>query len=569
MGAGVKIAIIDAGVFTPHPTFNPAGFAFPPGFPKGETSATNAKVIAARAYFRPNHPPQPGHESPVPPPNGNGHGTHVASIAAGNPVIASVAGVETPFSGVAPGAYLMNYRIFYPSQAPVERFRQESAFTVETLAAIEDAVRDGADVINNSWGSRSLAYNWPNPTVRALENAVMAGVVVVNSAGNAGPGSSTVGSGASSPLVIAVGMVTTNSELARDFVLTPGAPEGVARLRMTPAAFGPRLTGPTPARPIAIVPPFALPAPAACAPLAPNSLAGNVAIIARGGCTFVEKAINAQNAGAEGVIFVNNEDERLTAASTDLGGQVRIPAVTISRSDGRRLVDWFEANGGARVQLDPSSAFIPVRPDVLSQGSSRGPALEPVLKPDLVAPGVEILAAGFGPAPNGVRGFGPATGTSMAAPHVSGAAAIMRQLRPDWSPLQIKAALMSTADTNVRVGPGWLAGPLDRGAGRIDLARALDPAIMASPPGLSFGETTAGRTLTQQARVTALQRGYYRVSVNLTGFNVPGARPIVQVTPREFALDPNTFVDLTVQITLPASLPPSDHQGDIQLVVDG
>ena len=157
-GKGIKIAIIDSGIYPLSPSFNPEGFAMPPGFPKGDPKATSAKIIAARAYFRPDQPPIRGDESPVPGMRSSGHGTHVASLAAGNNgVLATVSGVETAVSGAAPGAYLMNYRVFYPSTSTVDVF-SAAAFSTELVAAMEDAVADGADVINNSWGSPQSLY---------------------------------------------------------------------------------------------------------------------------------------------------------------------------------------------------------------------------------------------------------------------------------------------------------------------------------------------------------------------------------------------------------------------------
>ncbi len=161
--AAIKVAIIDSGIYVTrdrfghyagNPCFNAAGYLRPKGgFPKGDTRFTNNKVIVARAYFRPNDPPTPGNDTPLPGPDSSPHGTHVAGTVACNPgTDATIQGVDVELSGVAPRAYLMNYRVFYPSSS-TEDFQNGNAYTVELVQAIEDAVADGADIISNSWGS--------------------------------------------------------------------------------------------------------------------------------------------------------------------------------------------------------------------------------------------------------------------------------------------------------------------------------------------------------------------------------------------------------------------------------
>ena len=148
-GKGIKIAMIDAGIKIDNPFFNPAGFSYPPGYPKGDTAHTTPKVIVARAYFRPDLPPLAGEETPEPGPTASSHGTHTAGTAAGVAnTSATIGGLTEVISGVAPRAYLMNYKVFYENNSP---FSGQSS-TTESLAALEDAVADDADVISNSWG---------------------------------------------------------------------------------------------------------------------------------------------------------------------------------------------------------------------------------------------------------------------------------------------------------------------------------------------------------------------------------------------------------------------------------
>ncbi len=241
-GEGVKVAIIDSGIYVTHdaagnyagnPCFDDTGYTAPRGYPKGDTRFTNNKVIVARAYNRPGDPPKPGNETALPGDGGSEHGTHVAGTVACNAgTHATVQGVDVTLSGVAPRAYLMNYRTFYPSTSP-EDFQNENAYVVELVQAIEDAVADGADVISNSWGStyqNTLA--WPDPMVQAAEAAVDAGVVMVFAEGNEGPAEDTGNAPGNSPKVIAVGAVTKN------VTIVPGAIDVTA-----PAPVPPELTG--------------------------------------------------------------------------------------------------------------------------------------------------------------------------------------------------------------------------------------------------------------------------------------------------------------------------------------
>ncbi len=197
-GSGVKVGIIDGGIYmfydeagnyAGNACFRDEGYTMPPGYPKGDERFTNKKVIVARAYFRPDDPPQPGSETPLPGLNrgDTAHGTHVAGTVACEPdTPATYQGVDVTLDGVAPKAYLMNYKVFYGSQTG-DGFQRGNAFVAELVKSIEDAIEDGADVISNSWGSsyqNTLA--WPDPMVQAAELAMKSGVVAVFANGNSG-----------------------------------------------------------------------------------------------------------------------------------------------------------------------------------------------------------------------------------------------------------------------------------------------------------------------------------------------------------------------------------------------
>ncbi|MEJ2749946.1 MAG: S8 family serine peptidase, partial [Anaerolineae bacterium] len=186
-GAGVKVASMDGGLHHAAPMFNGTGFSYPAGYGPnglGDPANNNGKIIASRAYFRSWDPPSVGDENTWPGTQGTSHGTHTGSTAVGIPVTANYLGLSENISGVAPGAYAMSYRVFYNSVT-----NDGSFYNVEGIAALEDIVADGADVLNNSWGGGPGSVGGEfDPLDFALINAYKLGVFVSMSAGNAGPG---------------------------------------------------------------------------------------------------------------------------------------------------------------------------------------------------------------------------------------------------------------------------------------------------------------------------------------------------------------------------------------------
>ncbi len=212
-GAGIRFASVDGGVHKDAPMFSGEGYTYPNGYSPnglGLTANNNGKIIASRVYFRPWDPPAPGDANPWPGEQGTSHGVHTASIAAGNCVddVIYAAFEVGRICGVAPRAYVMSYRIFYQSVNG-----NDSSYTVEMLAALEDVVRDGAQVVNNSWGEGPISEGGEFDAVdTALINASAAGVFVSMSTGNSGPGLGT--SDHSSADYINVAASTTSGTLA-------------------------------------------------------------------------------------------------------------------------------------------------------------------------------------------------------------------------------------------------------------------------------------------------------------------------------------------------------------------
>ncbi len=574
-GAGVKIAIIDSGIKVDNPFFNPAGFSYPPGYPRGDTAHTTPKVIVARAYFRPDLPPLPGSETPQPGPEDSSHGTHVAGTAAGVAnTIATFAGVTQKIAGVAPQAYLMNYKTFYANDS----IFSGSGFTTELMAALEDAVADGADIINNSWGGRATVDPQVNPLTLAAEAAVDAGVTVVFSAGNAGPDLSTAGASGYSDKVLTVGASTTAQTIAAGFVdvtAPDGVPEALLAQPFAPAAFGPRIAdtvfGPAAYLPVQLVSDSSL----ACEPLPPGSLAGQIALIERGICVFSLKVFHAQQAGASAAIIYNTAeggDTLIVMAPGERAEEVTIPSIFVSRSMGIGMLDWYGQHGSSvQVQIDPQGRLIDQIPDVMAEFSSRGPSFQGTLKPDVTAPGVAILSAGFADAEGSEQhlGFGLSSGTSMAAPQVAGSAALLKQIHAAWSPQDIKSALMSTAVKEVWLDEDRLdpASALVKGAGRIDVKRAANPGLLFAQPSISFGNlpTILGQSTAREVLIKARNVSDAPQTYSLSAHQTGGAVFGIGVAPATLKVAPGETAEFRVVAEWPGDAPPGDYEGLIEL----
>jgi len=501
-GDGIKIAVVDDGVDNTNPFLNPSGFAYPGGFPKGGRKWTSAKVIVARAFPGPNAG-RPGRLAVDR--GASFHGTHVAGIAAGNADTCSPGGRDHPATcglhGVAPRAYIGNYRVFNVP-TPIGHV----ANTPEIAAAFEFAVRDGMDVINFSGGG---AETEPanDAMVEVIRNVAEAGVVPVISAGNDRDdfGMGSVGSPGTAPEAISVAAVSNTHVFAPALsVRAPGAPDTLRRVPVASAA-GTRFpnafslttrrlvdvgtltsVGGTPVD-RRLCGPDDDTNNADKSPVLPGSLRGAIALASRGHCTFVSKAVRAVRAGAIGLVLVDNRSGEANSIPIELA----IAAGMISDLDGARLRAYLATTGGATdVTIGNADERLETgRSGVVTSFSGGGPtAFEHLLKPDVSAPGAQILSSTLQEFTGGSP-FAVFDGTSMSSPHVAGAAALLLQLHPGWTPSQVKSALVSSAaaawgDTaRSQEAPVTLAG-----AGLVDLPRAMSPGIFTEPSSLSFQE---------------------------------------------------------------------------------
>ncbi|EKE77550.1 S8 family serine peptidase [Gallaecimonas xiamenensis] len=477
-GKGIRIAVVDSGIRPENPMFSDAGMEAPEAgsLPTDDYCHTtdpdfcNNKLIVARAY------PASSSTSPdeyVGIPKGyNGHGTHVAGTAAGVPVSAEYGGAQYEISGVAPSAYLMAYKALYYNG------NTASGLTSSLISAVNDAVKDGADVINNSWGGGPGGDPNFSAYKSVFENAEAAGVVVVTAAGNDGNAAKTVGC----PGCVESGITVANTQTGRGFSQFAEV-ENLGQL--------PMVEGSSPVS-LADLDTEALSAPLlaatsidqanveGCTSFPVDSFAGGYALISRGTCSFSEKADNASAAGALGIVVYNNNAGEGPFIMSMPGATV--PGVMISKENGDAIESAL-ANGNLTITLDPTwqaytdSDLV----DVMNASSSRGPNGDSsFIKPDMAAPGTNILSAASPDLDEGA--FGVKTGTSMASPHVAGAAALVLAAHPDWTPAQVKAALTTTSNTHVLDDDGVTpANAFAKGAGRLETYKAIHAGLSVSP----------------------------------------------------------------------------------------
>ncbi|KFZ31378.1 hypothetical protein IDSA_01260 [Pseudidiomarina salinarum] len=530
-GNGVKVAVIDTGIEPDHAMFQDVQHSRPADAPTDDYCATvdttfcNDKLIAARFYDAPSD--LAAGEYPDSPRDFDGHGSHVAGIAVGNQVSATYDGVTVNFSGVAPGASLMVYKALYGNSVG-----GSTGTTLALAAALEDAMADGADVINNSWGSDTV-QDPNNSYYRTIfENLDAAGILTVTSAGNAGPGPQTIGCPACIEEGIAVASTRTGRVFGSDLEVS-----GLASAITTEIGEG-AFTITTP-----IVAPLNASAVVdnvnaeGCSAFAANFFDGDIALIRRGSCTFADKASMVQNAGGVGMVVFNTEDglvEMIMDGAT-------LPSVFISQNDATIILNAWQP--GDVATINPIMAkIIDDQVDVLSGFSSRGPNADSTfLKPELAAPGHEILSAYAGAASQ----YAVISGTSMAAPHVAGAAALMLAHHGDLTPAQLKSVLMTSAVGGVTKDDGVTpADPFDVGSGRLNLANALATAITVDTPSLADNLCAVScsfeRTLTNLKNVSS----DWTLSVNFADPNLTGTLSTESVTlaangTASFSLDVN------------------------------
>lgn len=214
-GRGIKIAVVDTGIYTPNALFNDINMEYPidGGYPLGEVENCNKKVIASRLYLDPNGTIASYDNHSYPSEEASAHGTHCASTAAGSFAETDYDGVKLNLTGVAPGPWLMNYRIFHVDADDYE----ECVSDEQIIQAFEDLIKDGADIVSNSWGSTAL-YSYGTALDVAIKSLTLLNVPMIFAAGNDGPEEVTVDSHFPA---LRVGATTSGAKLAYKITATP------------------------------------------------------------------------------------------------------------------------------------------------------------------------------------------------------------------------------------------------------------------------------------------------------------------------------------------------------------
>ncbi|MEO3778019.1 S8 family serine peptidase [Micromonospora sp. B11E3] len=476
-GEGVIVGIIDSGIWPDNPSFA----ALPEPRPDAATVAgkwrgvcdqgvtgivsCNNKLIGARYYNASGLGDRwPGEfKSPR---DYNGHGSHTASTSAGNHgVAATINGLSVgEVSGMAPAARIAAYKALWHQPGG-----GASGGTVDLVAAVDDAVADGVDVINYSISGSQTSF--VDPVELAFLSAADAGVFVAASAGNSGPGASTVAH--NSPWITTVAASTHDRASIKTATLGNGASytgvgvgAAVASTGLVDAATAGRSGVPAGDAELCLL-----------NSLDPAKVTGRIVLCKRGVNARTEKSLTVRDAGGVGMIQYNDPDNSLNADFHF------VPSVHVDRAAGL-AIKAYAATAGATASLSAGVAVTARAPE-MAAFSSAGPARAGngnLLKPDITAPGADVIAAVAPPGNNNNR-WDALSGTSMSSPHIAGLAALLIGKNPTWSPIWVKSALMTTAGQTDNSGApiqraGRDANPLDFGAGHVRPAVSFEPGLV-------------------------------------------------------------------------------------------
>ncbi len=579
-GQGIKIGIIDTGIDITHIMFNDEGYELPEGFPLGDTNFTNNKIIVARVFTKAGDSAQDS--TPF---DRNGHGTHVASCAAGSLNTISPLGL---ISGFAPNAYLGNYKVFTSDFTTLEQI----------LGALEACVEDGMDVVNLSLGSESYINTLLDPEAVAIKNAIKAGVVVVAAAGNSGK-TETIGAPGQIPEVITVGSLTNShtgefsakASIAMMNVYADGreilsgeevvlGPDSdffsrpfLGRFELIDAdnydgrSFGGDQDG------------------LVCENLLGGSAENKWVLVQRGICTFTTKIDHIQEIGGWGALIYNNSNAEEGPDELLLGPSVpgtEIPSYFLSHNTGLFIKDAIKNSSIVEIEFYAAAPLDREQnPFQLSTFSSLGPSLSYSLKPEIVAIGEGSYAATQDDFPGefqfnsfeytafDLSGFSFSNGTSFSAPRVAGAAALIKQMNPSWKPEDIKSAIVISAERPLNIAS--MSG-MERGGGHIDPGKAMNIPLIATPSTISWANLLVGN-LTESERIVSLRNVSQQPQSFFISMELSRTERIesFDIFPNQFDLAPSESVEVLLKLKFN---PPSqlgefeDISGDVIIDLD-
>jgi len=523
-------------------------------------SNCNDKLIGARYYVNGFGAANIAAEDFLSPRDGSGHGSHTSSTAAGNAKVpVSIDGkFQGNASGMAPAAKLAMYKVCWEGKPGVAA----GCFGSDSVAAINDAVRDGVDVLNYSIGGSSES-SVLDGVAQAFRGASNAGVFVANSAGNSGPGASTLDHPA--PWVTTIAAATFRRAFqtvelgngARYVGASTTDPLPTATPLINSSAAG--LAG---AEPFEVSRCFE-------GTLDPAVVTGKVVVCVRGVNARIDKSFEVKRAGGVGMVLVNPSPNSLN------GDYHPIPAVHLNNVDGAAVTAYANTTGATAKIVPLNAAELAAAPQVpeITDFSSRGPSTTTdgdILKPDIAAPGNDVVAAVAPPSNHG-RDFDYYSGTSMSSPHIAGIGALLKALHPDWLPSEIKSAMMTSARDTVSSGDD----PFAQGAGFVNPNAAAHPGLVypttpneyrsylvslgvrfnppfdtlppVSGPDLNQASIAIGRlagvqTVTRRVKNVENVKATYHAAASVPGFTTV-------VSPSKLKLDPGQEGTFTVTFT--------------------
>ncbi|XP_039016680.1 subtilisin-like protease SBT5.6 [Hibiscus syriacus] len=498
-GKDVIIGVMDSGVWPESPSFSDQGMDPIPKSWRGicqegvafNSSNCNRKIIGARYYvkgFEAEYGTVNPTEDFLSPRDADGHGTHTASTAAGRQVsdAAALGGfAKGTASGGAPLARLSIYKACWaiPNEPKADG---NTCFNSDMLAALDDAIADGVDIISVSIGTdEPLSFENDVIGLAALE-ASKRNILVVCSAGNSGPDPGTLSNPA--PWIITVGASSVDRAFSASVKLRNGlslqgpsiTPNKLKK--MYPLVYAGDVVDPGVARNLT----------GQCFPgsLDPTKVKGKIVVCMRGDGLRVAKGLEVKRAGGVGFVLANDE-----FYGDDMQYDPHfLPATTLSYDDGIKILEYIYSTKNPMAKINAGKTKLNYKPaPFMAEFTSRGPnVVDPyILKPDITAPGHNILAAWSEassptklPLDHRSVKYNLESGTSMACPHISGAAALLKAIHPHWSVAAIKSALMTTAAITNNLGNpitdsyGYDANPFQFGSGHFQPTKAVDPGLI-------------------------------------------------------------------------------------------